>query len=62
MFPAKSWITCRHAPHGETNSSESVAIAMALKLFSDSETALNRAVRSAQIVRLKELDSMLQPE
>lgn len=52
---------CRHAPHGEQKSTVSAAIAIALNFLSPSETALKIAVRSAQIVRLYELLSMLHP-
>src|ERR1051326_3731676 len=62
IFPARSRMTCRHAPQGEMNPSRSDEIAIALNLCLPSLNALNRAVRSAQIVRLNELLSMLQPE
>jgi len=61
IFPARSMMTCRHAPQGEINASRSDEIAIALNLCFPSLSALNRAVRSAQIVRLNELLSMLQP-
>ena len=54
-------MTCLQAPQGGINWSLSVAMAIALNFLIPPEMALKSAVRSAQIVRLKELFSILEP-
>lgn len=61
MSPAKSSKTCRQAPQGGINSILSEFIAIALNFLSPFEIALKIAVRSAQMVKLNELFSILHP-
>ena len=49
-FP-NSYMNCRQAPHGYIKSFLLEEMAMAVNFFSPSETALENATRSAQILR-----------
>ena len=51
MSPANSHRICRHGPHGGVGSSVSATTAMRVNSSCPSDSALNMATRSAQIVR-----------
>jgi hypothetical protein len=50
-LPPNSHRICRHAPHGGVGASVSATMAMRVKARWPSDSALNIATRSAQIVR-----------
>lgn len=61
MSLPNSNMNCRQAPHGNTNLFPFAAMAIAVNFLSPSETALENATRSAQILREYEAFSTFVP-